>query len=81
MEKGLPVKGYTDQSSQRVELVNSNKELEERVLRRIDEMKTQGSHYDQRFVALAMTHIQEGFMCLNRAVFQPGRIGLPEDDA
>lgn len=35
---------------------------------------------DPRFVALARTHFQEGFMALNRAVFQPGRIALPEDE-
>lgn len=36
---------------------------------------------DPRWVAIARTHFQEGFMALNRAVFQPQRIGLPEDQS
>jgi hypothetical protein len=36
--------------------------------------------YDQRWLAIARTHFQEGFMALNRAVFQPQRIKLPEDE-
>lgn len=39
-----------------------------------------GPAYDQRWIAVARTHFQEGFMALNRAVFQPQRIRLPEDD-
>lgn len=35
---------------------------------------------DKRWIAVARTHFQEGFMALNRAVFQPQRIKLPEDD-
>lgn len=34
---------------------------------------------DGRWLAIARTHFQEGFMALNRAVFQPQRIKLPED--
>jgi len=36
--------------------------------------------YDERWLAVARTHFQEGYMALNRAVFQPQRIKLPEDD-
>lgn len=36
--------------------------------------------YDPRWVNIARTHFQEGFMALNRAVFQPQRISLPEDE-
>lgn len=38
-----------------------------------------GPAYDQRWLAIARTHFQEGFMALNRAMFQPTRIKLPED--
>lgn len=55
----LPVQGYTAQPGSNVAVVNQNKELEERVLRR--------------------THIEQAFMAINRAVFQPQRIALPED--
>ena len=78
---GLPVAGYKPQNGENVAVVNRNKELEERVLRQIDKHKSAGQSYDQRFVALAQTYIQVGFMLLNRSVFQPERIALPEDAA
>jgi len=78
--KGLPVKGYVGQSDKNVALVNENKVLEERVLRQIDAIRNGGSEYDQRMVAVANTKIQEAFMWLNRAVFQPTRIQLPGDE-
>ena len=105
--KPLPVKGYTDQSADKVALVNRFKEIEERVLREIDALgPPPGKHFfiapdgrahtrpydldspeaeaatlaaDQRWLAIARTHTQEAFMALNRAVFQPQRIKLPED--
>lgn len=77
--KALPVKGYTGQSDEKVSFVNGNKELEERVLRRLDEMAAI-EDFDQRMVALARTNIQDAFMWANRAVFRPERAKLPEDD-
>ena len=89
--KPLPVKGYTSQSEDKVALVNRFKEIEERILRETDnllerleahDMTAAGDvprPYDPRWIAVARTHIQEGFMALNRAVFQPQRIKLPED--
>ena len=76
---GLPVHGYRPQSDRKIAVVNKNKELEERVLRQLDEMRNGGSDYDQRMVSLAFTGIQEAFMWMNRAVFQPTRAALPED--
>lgn len=38
------------------------------------------SPYDPRWLSIARTHFQEGFMALNRAVFQPQRVKLPEDE-
>jgi hypothetical protein len=35
--------------------------------------------YDQRWLAIGRTQLQEAFMSINRAVFQPQRIALPED--
>ena len=78
--RGLPVAGYQPQSDQRVTIVNANKELEERCIRRAEEIRdTPGM--DGRMAALAITNLQQGFMWLNRAVFQPSRVALPEDAA
>lgn len=76
---GLPVAGYQPQSDDKVQIVNQAKELEERVLRHLDGLKETPA--DQRMVAIARTGIQEAFMWANRAVFQPGRVKLPEDAA
>jgi hypothetical protein len=76
--QGLPVAGYVGQSPENVAVVNSNKVLEERILRQIDDMSTMAG-FDQRMIALARTNIQQSFMWLNRAVFQPTRVRLPED--
>lgn len=75
----LPVSGYTAQSDSRVEMVNENKAIEERVLRRLDELK--GLNVDQRWLAIGRTHIEEAFMAINRSIFQPQRVKLPEDAA
>lgn len=72
------IKGFTDQSERNKALVNKNKILEERVLRQIDKLKgIEG--LDQRCIALAMTNVQDAFMWMNRGIFQPQRIKLPED--
>jgi len=78
--EGLPVAGYTSQSDYNVAIVNEAKLLEERVLRHLDRLVGMGGRIDQRMVELARTNIQLAFMWANRAVFQPGRVRLPEDD-
>lgn len=77
--EGLPVHGYKPQDPLRVALVNQNKEAEERLLRQMDSI-TGNPDYDQRWLRIARTQIEQGFMALNRAVFRPGRVRLPEDE-
>lgn len=77
---GLPVAGYQPQSSEAVALVNANKAAEEAILRRMDAMQGVPG-FDQRWLAIARTQIEQGFMALNRAVFRPGRVSLPEDES
>lgn len=76
--KGLPVSGYRSQPTDKVALVNRNKEAEERVMRLLDDLARQPG-IDQRWYAVGRRHIEQGFMEMNRAVFQPGRVELPED--
>jgi hypothetical protein len=76
--QGLPVAGYKPQNEENVSLVNNNKTLEEMVLRAMDNLAMHPDT-DKRWVAIARTHIEQGFMALNRAVFKPGRISLPND--
>lgn len=74
--KGLPVSGYKPQSEEKVAMVNSFKADEERLLRALET----NPELDHRWLAIARTHFEQGYMALNRAVFQPGRVRLPEDD-
>jgi hypothetical protein len=69
---GLPVEGYKPQSDSNVALVNRNKQIEERVLRVLDELR-EVTGIDQRWLAAGRTDIEKGFMAVNRAVFQPSR--------
>lgn len=71
-----PVAGYVPLSDAEISMMNENKLLEELVLRQVDRHKTDPDalHIDQRWVAVAMTHFQQGFMALNRAVAKPQRI-------
>ncbi len=78
MHAPLPVKGYTAQGADSVAKVNALKEAEERFLRLLRPMQGDGA-YDQRFVMLAITHLQTATMFAGRAVFQPQPVTLPED--
>lgn len=73
--QGLPVAGYRPQNAARVDIVNANKAAEERVLRILDGFKGDPD-IDQRWLAIGRTSIEQGFMAVNRAVFQPGRVKL-----
>lgn len=75
---GLPVSGYRAQRPEAVAAVNSNKEIEERLLRMLDELKSD-SMVDQRWLQAGRTDTEKGFMAVNRAIFKPGRAKLPED--
>ena len=75
---GLPVGGYKAQSDEAVALVNLNKQLEECILRHLDALAAK-SGIDPRWLQAGRTDIEKGFMSVNRAVFQPGRVRLPSD--
>jgi hypothetical protein len=77
--EGLPVHGYQRQSDYNVQLVNKNKEVEERILREIDALMKSGDA-DPRWLSIAKTHFEEGFMAYNRSIFKPQRVRLPEDN-
>lgn len=76
--KAPPIAGYTDQTEANKKLVNLNKEVEEKLLRVLDTYMTMDA-IDKRWTAIAKTHLEQGFMAMNRAVFKPQRISLPED--
>ena len=75
---GLPVAGYKPQSDDKVALVNLNKQIEEQVLRILDDLRALDG-IDHRWLAIGRTQLEQAFMAINRAVFQPGRVALPDD--
>jgi hypothetical protein len=75
---GLPVSGYRAQQQDAVDRVNANKLAEENILRLLDGYK-QMSEVDQRWLAIGRTHIEQGFMAINRSIFRPERVKLACD--
>lgn len=75
--EGLPVSGYRPQSAKAVSQVNGSKMIEEGVLRYLDRLADDPS-IDKRWLAIGRTAIEQGFMAVNRAVFQPARVDLPD---
>lgn len=71
----LPVAGYKPQNEESVSLVNSNKREEELALRNIDSL-AERSDVDKRWLAIGRTHIEQAYMAINRAIFQPTRVKL-----
>lgn len=77
--KALPVPGYRPQSQANVDLVKKFKETEEKILRALDELKNL-QEIDQRWLAIGRTSLEQAFMAINRSIFKPTRISLPEDN-
>lgn len=87
----LPVKGYQPQTEGKVALVNSFKVDEELLLRKLDALRDGNLPFstapgsvnhamaDQRWLAIGRTALEQAFMAINRAVFKPSRVELPED--
>lgn len=74
--EGLPVPGYMPQDNDSLALVAKNKYDEEALLRRMDELAN-NPDVDKRWLAIARTDIEKGFMALNRSVFKPSRVKMP----
>lgn len=65
-------------------VVNGFKADEERLLRKLDalskgSLEGSGISMDGRWLAIGRTALEQAFMAINRAVFQPGRVAFPED--
>jgi len=72
--EGLPVAGYQPQSEANVAAVNGFKQLEEQVLRALDDLEDNNHEIDRRLSAIGRTGIQTAFMAINRSIFKPSRI-------
>lgn len=80
-KSGLPVPGYRLQGEAAIAKVNTNKEVEECVLRILDDLAAD-PETDKRWLSIGRTAIEQGFMAVNRAIFKPGRlVDLDMEDA
>lgn len=73
------VPGYTEQSEVNTQLIGKTKEVEERLLRYVESIP-RATQVDPRWLAIGITHFQQGFMAVVRAIAQPQRIPLPSDN-
>ena len=70
--KGLPVSGYRPQSPAAVNAVNGVKLIEEKLPRFLDDLAQEPElRVDPRWLSIGRTHLQQGFMAINRSVFKP----------
>lgn len=79
LNASLPVPGYRPQGDDAVTRVTTNKHLEERILRVLDELGVDPD-VDKRWLAIGRTQIEQGFMAVNRAIFKPARVTLPGEE-
>lgn len=67
-----PIKGYRKLSNRELEEVNTMKGSEEALLAKLEKMRGE-DRYDQRWLAIGRTHIEQGFMAIVRAILRPGK--------
>lgn len=73
------ITGYRKHDQAAIDAVNHSKDLENEVgewINRLASGGVDGVTVDPRWLSIAITHLQQGFMAVNRAVFQPeSRLG------
>lgn len=72
---GLPkpekIEEYRDQSPEAIDMINTNKRWENELGDYINALRGSELDLDPKFVAVAVTHFQQGFMALTRAIARP----------
>ena len=65
------ITGYRDLTEDEITSMNKIKALANEVGDHVEYMQTYTGNYDQRWVSIAKTQLQQGFMALTRAVAKP----------
>lgn len=65
------ITGYRDLDQEEINKINAIKKLGESVGELVNTMTKYEQAYDQRWINIAKTHLQQGFMALTRAVTKP----------
>lgn len=69
----LKIKGYREQRDIDIALVNVIKKLEGQILLALDKMEDIPD-FDKRWLNIGRTHLEQGFMAINRSILQPQRV-------
>lgn len=81
MSQAPTIAGYRPQTPEAIESVNASKHIEEHVLRLLDEFGEDAAlAVDKRWLSIGRTHIEQGFMAVNRAILKPERVSIPDED-
>jgi hypothetical protein len=67
----MEIKGYRELSPMEVAMINDVKDVAELVGRLVNNVDQLETYPDKRWIAIAKTHLQQGFMALTRAVAKP----------
>lgn len=66
------IKSYRELTQEEIDMMNRIKDIETEVAKIVNEMlNDDGSDFDQRWIRVARTDIQKGFMSLVRSVAKP----------
>lgn len=65
------IQGYRELTEAEIELINRVKGAAEDVGKLCDEVHSHGDEIDQRWMAIGVTHLQQGFMAIVRGIAQP----------
>jgi hypothetical protein len=82
MSNETEIKGYRELTDDEKIIINTYKSIEQNVLDKCRFIETVGSP-DPRWHSIGLTHIQQGFMALVRAVAKPGCVkcnAIKEDE-
>ena len=70
-----PIHGYRPLPQDAVDLVNIFKLAEEHALRQLDKLEERDD-IDKRWLAIGRTRLQEAYMAIVRAIFQPTHLQI-----
>jgi hypothetical protein len=70
-----PMRGYRRLPSDTIDLCNEFKIMEESTLRMLDQL-AERDDLDKRWLAIGRTRLEEAYMAIVRAIFQPTRLQI-----
>jgi hypothetical protein len=65
------IAGYRELNREEIKYVNELKKTERLLLGRLEEMQIDCPEYDGRWLAIGITHLQQGFMAAYRSITRP----------